>query len=366
MDAGQEQGSGRQGAGVNFGRNGRILITGGAGFIGSHLTEALLNLGFRVQVVDDLSSGQMENISHLADHPGFHFLRASASSPDVIRPLIDDCHLVFHLAASVGVKQIMDHPVHCLETNFLGTRAVLQAACQRKVKVIVTSTSEIYGKSHAVPFREDDDALLGPTSRNRWAYAASKMVGEFLALAYYREKQLPVVVARLFNTVGPRQTGRYGMVIPRLIRQALLGEPLTVFGDGSQSRCFLHVKDAVAALLGLSTCPDAVGKVFNVGSTEEIKILDLAFRILSQIDQNGIKPKPHASRLDGRFDYYGATADGRIVFVPLDKAYQGGFEDMERRVPDINRIYSCIGWRPKFDLDRILRDVIDNMTAETP
>ena len=301
------------------------LVTGGAGFIGSHLAEALLATGAGVTVLDNLSTGDAGNIAHLAQRPGFRFVKASDTDSEVMETLVKECDLVFHLAAAVGVKWILDHPVESLETNLLGIRAVLQTAHRHNRPVLITSTSEIYGKSTAVPFREDDDAVLGPTSRSRWSYAASKMVSEFLGLAYHRDKGLPVIVARLFNTVGPRQTGRYGMVIPRFVRQARAGEKLTVYGDGGHSRCFLHVSDAVEALMGLAGHPGAPGQVFNVGSTEEVTIMNLARRILELVQASG----------------GGKTAGpdlwARIDCIPMDRVYSGDFEDMARRVPDISK-----------------------------
>ncbi|HEX7975893.1 MAG TPA: NAD-dependent epimerase/dehydratase family protein, partial [Anaerolineales bacterium] len=242
----------------------RVLITGGAGFIGSHLAEAMLERGRGVTVIDDLSTGRFENIAHLVGHPDFRFAIDSITNEAVMDRLASECDVIFHLAAAVGVMLIVEQPVHTIETNVMGTEAVLRAALRYRAKVLIASTSEVYGKGNHLPFREDDDVVLGPTSRSRWSYAASKMVDEFLGLAYHREKGLPVVVFRLFNTVGPRQTGRYGMVIPRFVQQALRGDPLTVYGDGEQSRCFLHVHDAVEAILALADCSQAVGQVFNI------------------------------------------------------------------------------------------------------
>ena len=244
------------------------------------------------------------------------------------------------LTTPVGVQLIVSHPVYTIQTNIMGTEAVLRAAVRYRAKVILASTSEVYGKGNHIPFREDDDVVLGPTIRNRWSYAASKMVDEFLALAYYQEKQLPVAIARLFNTVGPRQTGRYGMVIPRFVQQALAGEPLTVYGDGTQSRCFLHVQDAVRALVALASAPEAIGEVFNIGQVQEITILDLARKVITMVDGESINPK------------------NRIQFVPYGKAYAPGFEDMQRRVPDISKIYQYLGWQPTHELSEILQDVI--------
>ena len=321
-----------------------ILITGGAGFIGSHLAEALLERGHTVTIIDDLSTGRFENIAHLTGHPRFHFAIETITNQVVLDRLASECRLIFHLAAAVGVQLIVESPVHTIETNITGTEAVLKAALRYRAKVLIASTSEVYGKGNVTPFQEDDDVVLGPTVRSRWAYAASKMVDEFLGLAYYREKGLPVVVFRLFNTVGPRQTGRYGMVIPRFVGQALTNEPLTVYGDGQQSRCFLHVHDAVEAMLALSEAPKAVGQVFNVGSTEEVSIQELARQVLA---------------LTGAAQ--AGEEDGGITFIPYDQAYAEGFDDMRRRVPDISKIQALTGWEPRFSLGKILDDVIEHM-----
>lgn len=333
----------------------RYLITGGAGFIGSHLAEALLEQGHFVTVIDDLSTGRFENVQPLVQrrysvegHDAFRFAIDSITNEMVLDRLASESDTIVHLAAAVGVQLIVNDPVHTIETNIMGTEAVLRAALRYRSKVLLASTSEVYGRGCAVPFREDDDVLLGPTSRSRWAYAASKMVDEFLALAYHRQKGIPVVVARLFNTVGPRQTGRYGMVVPRLVRQALAGEPLTVFGDGGQSRCFLHVADAVEALIGLLNADGATGRVFNVGSTEEVTIRELAERILSRV---GVA---------------GARSGGGISTIPYDQAYGAGFEDMRRRVPDISRITSLSGWQPRRSLDQVLDDVIADLAGREP
>lgn len=319
-----------------------VLITGGAGFIGSHLAEALLARGDSVTVIDDLSTGSFANIEHLTGIPRFHFAIESITNETVLDRLASECDVIFHLAAAVGVQLIIQQPVHTIETNVMGTEAVFKAALRYRAKVLVASTSEVYGKSSRVPFAEDDDVTLGPTSRNRWAYAATKMVDEFLALAYYQEHGLPVVVFRLFNTVGPRQTGRYGMVIPRFVRQALAGEPLTVYGDGSQSRCFCNVSDSVRAIAGLAETPGAVGRVFNIGSTEEISILELARRTLALA--RGVND-----------DW-----QQQVQLVAYEDAYAPGFEDMQRRVPDISRIEQAISWTPQIPLDETLRQVIDS------
>jgi len=316
----------------------RALITGGAGFIGSHLAETMLERGYSVIVIDDLSTGRFENIEHLVTHPRFRFAIDTITNSVVLDRLASECDLIIHLAAAVGVMLIVEKPVHTIETNVMGTEAVLRAALRYRAKVLVASTSEVYGKGNHVPFREDDDVVLGPTCRSRWAYAASKMVDEFLALAYYREKSLPVVVFRLFNTVGPRQTGRYGMVIPRFVQQALRGEPLKVFGNGTQSRCFIHVQDAVEAIISLAECQQAIGEVFNIGSTEEISINELASKVMETIQD--------------------AQSLSQIIHVPYDQAYAVGFEDMQRRVPDISKIKQFTSWEPKRTLAQVLASVV--------
>ncbi len=323
----------------------RALITGGAGFIGSHLAEALLAGGYHVTVIDDLSTGRYENIAPLVKHPRFRFAIDSITNQIVLDRLASECDVIFHLAAAVGVMLIVERPVHTIETNVMGTEAVLKAALRYRAKVMIASSSEVYGKGNQTPFREDDDVVLGPTSRSRWAYAASKMVDEFLALAYYREKGLPVVIFRLFNTIGPRQTGQYGMVIPRFLNQALRGEPVTVYGDGSQARCFLHVRDAIEAILALANCPEAIGEVFNVGSIEEVSIVDLAKRVLRIVRDERIGNIPTDEK-------------DQLQFIPYDEAYAVGFEDMRRRVPDITKIQKYTGWQPKISLDQALRETL--------
>ncbi|MEB3830084.1 GDP-mannose 4,6-dehydratase [Phormidium sp. CCY1219] len=327
-------------------RNPTYLITGGAGFIGSHLAEALLAKGCRVLVIDNLSTGSLENIRHLLDRPDFHFAYSDIANEMVLDRLASEADVIVHLAAAVGVKLVVENPVHTIQTNIMGTEKVLETAHRYQAKVVIASTSEVYGKGHSIPFREDDDVVLGPTSRNRWGYAASKMVDEFLALAYYHEKGLPVAIARLFNTVGPRQTGRYGMVIPRFVQQALRGEPLTVYGDGQQSRCFLHVEDAVRALIGLAESPEAIGEVFNVGSQQEISILDLAQQIIDRVGTQG----------DDR--------RSEIEVIPYGQAYAPGFEDMQRRFPDISKIEQYLGWKPTRSLDEILEDAIESFQTQ--
>jgi len=303
--------------------------------VGSHLAEALLDRGDRVTVIDNLSTGRFENIAHLAGRPGFHFAIETIANETVMDRLMSECDIVYHLAAAVGVDLIVREPVRVIETNINGSETVLRIGARYRKKVILASSSEIYGKNEDVPFREDADRILGPTMRSRWCYACSKAMDEFLALAYAKQLALPVVIVRLFNTVGPRQTGRYGMVVPRFVRQALAGEPVTVYGDGQQTRSFCHVGDVVRAIIGLVDEPDATGDVFNVGSTEEVTIEALARRTVAL-----------------------ARSSSEIVFVPYDEAYEVGFEDMRRRVPDITKIRSLIGWEPRVDLDGILGSVI--------
>ncbi len=320
----------------------RALITGGAGFVGSHLAEALVARGDEVYVIDNLSTGSIENIEHLKPHPSFRYTIDTIMNEPVTAELIDRADVVFHLAAAVGVRLIVESPVNTIETNVHGTEMVLKMANKKKKKVLVASTSEVYGKSTLVPFREDNDLVLGPTSKGRWSYACSKAIDEFLALAYHKEKRLPVVIVRLFNTVGPRQTGRYGMVIPNLIKQALLGHPITVYGDGSQSRCFTYVSDVVGVLMQLADHPGAVGQVFNVGNDrEEVTIADLAERVKAR-----------------------AGSPSEIVRVPYDQAYEEGFEDMRRRVPDLTKVKALVGYEPKVQLDEILDRVIAYFTSD--
>ena len=314
----------------------RVLITGGAGFIGSHLADAYLQRDCDVYVIDDLSTGKIENIQHLKGNKRFHYTIESVHNQPVTAELVDQCDVIFHLAAAVGVKLIVESPVRTIETNVRGTEVVLSLANKKKKKVLIASTSEVYGLSSDVPFREDGNLVMGATTKGRWSYACSKAIDEFLALAYWREKKLPTIVVRLFNTVGPRQTGQYGMVIPTFVKQALAGRPLTVYGDGKQSRCFGYVGDVVGALIGLMEKEEAVGQVFNIGSNQEITILDLARRV-KELTQSS----------------------SEIVFVPYDEAYEEGFEDMPRRVPDITKVGDLVGFRPKMDLDGILKSVID-------
>ena len=314
----------------------RALITGGAGFIGSHLAEALLQEGHAVSIIDDLSTGSIDNISHLKGTRGFDYVIDTVTNEPVLAELIDRSDVVFHLAAAVGVKLIVEEPVHTIETNVHGTEVVLKHANKKKKLVFIASTSEVYGKSTDVPFREDADLVMGATAKHRWAYACSKAIDEFLALAYYKEKKLPVIIVRLFNTVGPRQTGQYGMVLPTFVRQALAGHPLTVFGDGTQSRSFTYVGDVVDALIKLAAEPSAIGQVFNIGNGHEITIEQLAEKVRNMT---------------------GSRSD--IVKIPYDEAYESGFEDMPRRVPDIGKIHRAIGYEPRVELDDIITRVID-------
>lgn len=317
------------------------LITGGAGFIGSHVASALLRAGESVVALDSLATGSLVNLKLLQGHERFRFVQASVLDELAVDEAVRRCDVVIHLAAAVGVKLIVEQPLYSLTTNIRGAISVLQAAHRYRRKVLVTSTSEIYGKNGAGPLSETADRILGSPAVSRWAYSTSKAVDEILAYAYHRERDLPTIVVRLFNTVGPRQSPAYGMVIPRLVRQALAGEDLTVYGDGSQTRCFCHVTDAVEALVGLLDEPRAEGDVFNVGSSEEISIGELASRIIERMGSSS-----------------------RIVHVPYDVAYESGFEDMARRVPDTTKINQLIGWKPKRNLDDILDDVIAEVRAE--
>ena len=316
----------------------RALITGGAGFVGSHLAERLLADGHDVLVLDNLSTGSIHNIAHLKQVPGFSYVVDTITNEPLLAEMVDQSDVVFHLAAAVGVKLIVEQPVHTLETNVHGTEVVLKHANKKKKLVFIASTSEVYGKSTDVPFREAADLVLGPTSKHRWAYACSKLIDEFLALAYWKEKRLPVVIVRLFNTVGPRQTGQYGMVLPTFVQQALTGQAITVFGDGTQSRSFTYVGDVVDALARLALEPRAVGEVFNIGGPNEVTMRDLATRVKKL-----------------------TNSDSPIVTVPYDVAYEAGFEDMPRRVPDISKIQSLIGFEPKMGLDDIIGSVVDYM-----
>ncbi|HEY6613861.1 MAG TPA: GDP-mannose 4,6-dehydratase [Vicinamibacterales bacterium] len=314
----------------------KALITGGAGFIGSHLAEQLLLRGHEVGVIDNLSTGSIENISHLKIAPRFSYVIDTIDNEPLLAEWIDRSDVVFHLAAAVGVKLIVERPVHTIETNVHGTEVVLKHANKKKKLVVLASTSEVYGKSTDVPFRENAELVLGATSKHRWAYACSKLLDEFLALAYWKERKLPVVIVRLFNTVGPRQTGQYGMVLPTFVRQALGGQPITVFGDGRQSRSFTYVGDVVDALIALASEARAVGEVFNIGNTTEVTIRHLAERVKTL-----------------------TSSESLIQYVPYDQAYEAGFEDMPRRVPDISKVNALIGFRPKRELDDIIKSVIE-------
>ncbi|OFW10146.1 MAG: nucleoside-diphosphate sugar epimerase [Acidobacteria bacterium RIFCSPLOWO2_02_FULL_67_36] len=315
----------------------RVLITGGAGFVGSHLSEALLEQNDEVFVLDNLSTGSIDNIVHLKAHPHFHYTIDVVENEPVLAELVDRCDVVVHLAAAVGVKLIVEQPVHTIETNVHGTEVVLKHANKKKKLVLIASTSEVYGKSTDVPFREDQDLVLGPSSKHRWAYACSKLIDEFLALAYWKERNLPVIITRLFNTVGPRQTGQYGMVVPNFVRQALAGKPITVFGDGTQTRSFTYVGDVVRAMVALINEPRAIGQVFNIGNGNEISINGLAERVKA---------------LTG--------SSSEIVHIPYDQAYEAGFEDMPRRVPDISKVRALIGFNPTVELDEILTRVVEH------
>ena len=313
----------------------RYLITGGAGFIGSHLSEALLERGAVVFVLDDLSTGSVENIRHLKTNGRFHYAFDSIQNKHLLAELVDESDIVIHLAAAVGVRLIVEHPVHTLETNIHGTQSVLDAASKKKKLVFIASTSEVYGKSDKVPFHEDADLVLGPTTKTRWSYAASKALDEFLALAYWKERQQPVKIARFFNTVGPRQTGRYGMVLPNFVRQALAGDPITVFGTGKQSRCFCDVRDSVESLIRLVASDHSIGEVVNIGTDEEVTIERLAHLVKER-----------------------TGSDSPITFVPYDEAYEPGFEDMPRRVPSLEKLERITGFRPAISLVEIVDRVI--------
>jgi len=313
----------------------RVLITGGAGFIGSHLSDELLERGARVHVLDDLSTGAMDNLAHLREDSRFSYTIDTCSNTRLVAELVDEADVVFHLAAAVGVELIVESPVRTIETNVHCTEVVLSQAAKKRRPVLVASTSEVYGKSADLPFREDGDLVLGATTKGRWSYACSKAIDEFLALAYWKERKLPTVVARLFNTVGPRQTGQYGMVIPKFVRAALADRDLHVYGDGTQTRCFCHVRDVVVALCDLVADDRHFGEVFNVGATEEVAIAQLAERVIA---------------LTG--------SDSQITTVPYDEAYEEGFEDMRRRRPDTSKVEAALGWRTTRGLDDILGDVI--------
>jgi nucleoside-diphosphate-sugar epimerase len=313
----------------------RALITGGAGFIGSHLSEALLERGWSVEVVDDLSTGSIGNISHLKGHPHFAYALDSVMNRSLMLELVDRADVIFHLAAAVGVRLIVEKPVHTIETNIKATELILELAARKHRPLLLASTSEVYGKLDKPKFSEDDDVILGPTSRARWCYAASKMIDEFLARAYFKEKGLPTVVARLFNTIGPRQTGQYGMVVPRFVRLALAGEPISVYGDGTQRRSFTWVGDVISAMLALIEHPKAYGEVFNIGHTKEVSIYDLAVLVRHM-----------------------TGSPSEIVLIPYEEAYEAGFEDMHRRLPDISKLQRAIGYAPTLDLSQMLERII--------
>jgi len=313
----------------------KALITGGAGFIGSHLAERLLDRGHEVTIIDNLSTGQFENIAHLEKRIGFHYAIEDIRNATVMDRLVSECDVIYHLAAAVGVFSIVSSPIDTIEINVGGTEVVLRTARRYRKKVLIASTSEVYGKNEKVPFNEDDDRTLGPTNKNRWSYAASKELDEFLALAYHKAAGLPVVLFRLFNTVGARQRGHYGMVLPRFVKWALKGEPIQVYGDGKQQRCFGNVNDVIQAIVGLAEAPDAVGELFNIGSNEEVTIYELAERVRARTGSNS-----------------------EIVLIPYDQAYEAGFEDMRRRVPDLTKIKNLLGWSPTTHLDETIDQII--------
>ena len=314
----------------------KMMITGGAGFVGSFLAEELLKRGHAVCSIDNLSTGRLENIAHLKDNPDFEFITGSIMNEELMDGLIAQSEVVFHLAAAVGVRLIIERPVETIETNILGTEIIYKLVNKHKKKVIITSTSEIYGKNNEIPFHEYADSVYGSTTKSRWSYACSKAIDEFLGFAYFHEKKMPVVIVRLFNTIGPRQTGMYGMVVPTFVKQALLGHPITVYGDGNQTRCFANVRDVVWAMSELAQTPEAEGEVFNIGSTELVSINELAERVkkLSQ-------------------------SKSEIIRIPYDDAYEAGFEDMLQRKPDIAKINKAIGYEPKINLDQTIRDIIE-------
>lgn len=313
----------------------RALITGGAGFVGSHLAERLLGLGNHVAVIDDLSTGSINNVSHLKNNASFEYIIDSIFNRHVLAELIDSADVVFHLAAAVGVRRIVEYPVRTIETNVRGSELVLDLAARKRKRLLITSTSEVYGKSTKIPFCENDDLVLGSTYNSRWSYACSKAIDEFLALAYHREQHLPVTIVRLFNTTGPRQTGHYGMVLPTFVRQALNNEPITVYGSGDQSRCFAHVDDVLDALLACVGSDRTAGEIFNVGSIEEVTINQLAKRVIAQSGSKSL-----------------------IRHLPYSQAYGQGFEDMERRVPDIRKAKEWFGYAPTRTLTDIIESVV--------
>jgi UDP-glucose 4-epimerase len=311
------------------------LITGGAGFIGSHLAETLLARGNQVTIIDNLSTGRFENIAHLQHNPNFHYAIEDIRHAAVMDRLVSECDVIYHLAAAVGVFAIVRSPIDTLEVNVGGTEIVLQTARRYRRKVLIASTSEVYGKGVKIPFSEDDDRILGPTTKSRWSYAASKELDEFLGLAYYKAAELPVTIFRLFNTVGPRQVGSYGMVVPRFVQWALKGEPIQIYGDGQQSRCFANVLDVVTAIAGLGAADSVAGEVFNIGSSEEVTIQELAAKVIER-----------------------TRSTSEVVYIPYDKAYEVGFEDMRRRVPDVTKIKRTIGWQPTTPLETTIDQII--------
>ena len=316
--------------------NKMMLITGGAGFVGSFLTEELLNRGYAVTSVDNLSTGKLENINHLMTNPNFEFITGDIMDEPLMDRLIDGADKIFHLAAAVGVKLIIERPVETIETNIMGTEIIYKLANKHKKKVIIASTSEVYGKNNEIPFKETDDSVYGPTIKSRWSYACSKAIDEFLGLAYYHEKKLPIVIVRLFNTIGPRQTGRYGMVVPTFVQQALLGHPITVFGDGKQTRCFANVKDVVWAMAELAEKQGAEGQVFNIGTDELISITELAEKTRMLCE-----------------------SESEIHYIPYDEAYEAGFEDMSQRMPDISKVHDAIGYKPRYNLENTIGEIIE-------
>ncbi|MGR3303180.1 MAG: GDP-mannose 4,6-dehydratase [Candidatus Scalindua sp.] len=320
----------------------RILITGGAGFIGSHLADAYLGRGDCVYIVDDLSTGSIANIEHLKGRKGFHYVIDSIMNKSLTAELVDAVDIILHLAAAVGVKLIVENPVKTIETNIKGTEIILELAAKKKKQVVIASTSEIYGKSNARKFSEDDDMILGSTTKARWSYAASKAVDEFLALAYYKEKNMPILIVRLFNTVGPRQTGQYGMVIPRFVEQVLEGQPITVYGNGQQTRTFIHVKDTVNAMMGLVEHKDSWGEIFNIGREEEISIGKLASLVNETL-----------------------KGSSEIVYVPYSQAYENDFEDMMRRRPDTSKIKRFLNFEPLYKLEDVIIDVAEYIRGKS-
>ncbi len=319
----------------------RVLVTGGAGFIGSHLSETLLKQGDEIFIVDNLSTGSIENIRHLEGNKNLHVTVADINNKAVLEPIVAQCEHIYHLAAAVGVKRIIQEPVETIETNILGAHTVFSLAAKYNRRTLISSSSEVYGKGDKVPFCEEDDSIFGPTVKSRWSYACSKAIDEFLALAYFKEKKLPVIIARLFNVIGPRQTGAYGMVVPTFIDQALKGEPITVYGDGNQTRSFAYVSDVVGAMIKLMQHRDSAGRVFNIGNDKEISIGQLAQKVKEK-----------------------TGSQSEIVYIPYDQAYEVGFEDMSRRVPDIRRIRKLIGFEPTVDLDTALETIIESRSVK--